>query len=360
MEYLRVDGMMGEGGGSITRLAAGFSILFNQPIHLQNIRANRNPPGLRLQHQLGLESLQKLSDGKLSSIEVGTTDLKFSPGFGGKTNLDVNIRTAGSVALLSQTIQTAFIHRPKGIPITVQYTGGGTFGRGAPDPYYLNNVTYRLFSKMGYHCHIEVKRNGYYPKGGASAILKIQPVHNINQLNPLVLENRGKLLNIGGFISCSEILRNPQVAERIQKSLIDTLRRNQKFSQLSDSEFNIMSRYEKTLNPGVGLSIWVNYENTVIGTGTILGKRGVPSETVGRNAGKQLIQETANNAMVDSYAADQIIPLLVLCPHRSKIYINEPTSHLRTNIDLLDKFHPRTHTLKKEGELWSLEYKDLK
>ncbi len=92
MEYLTINGTMGEGGGSITRLAAGFSILFNRPIHLKNIRANRNPPGLRLQHQLGLESLQKLSNGELSSIEVGTTDLKFAPGLGGKNTLDVNIR----------------------------------------------------------------------------------------------------------------------------------------------------------------------------------------------------------------------------------------------------------------------------
>ena len=65
MDILSIDGTLGEGGGSILRLAAGFSVLFNTPIHLQNIRANRNPPGLRLQHQLGLESLQKLSNGQL-------------------------------------------------------------------------------------------------------------------------------------------------------------------------------------------------------------------------------------------------------------------------------------------------------
>lgn len=360
MEYLSIDGETGEGGGSITRLAAGFSVLFNTPIHLMNIRATRTPPGLRLQHQLGLESLQKLSNGQISPIQVGTTDVTFAPGSGGDTSLTVPVRTAGSIALLSQTIQTAFIHTLKGDPLTISYMGGGTFGMGAPDPYYLNNVTYKLFEKMGFNCRIDVKRNGFYPKGGASAILHVQPVQDLDQLHPLVLEHRGKLLNIGGCITCSENLKNPQVAERIRKSIIDTLRSHLDFSQLPDSAFNIATHYESTLNPGVGLSIWANFENTILGTGTILGKRGVPSETVGKIAAKQIIQETAHNATVDSYAADQLIPLLVLCPRNSKIYMNEPSSHMKTNITLLDQFHPRTHFLKKKGDVWSLEYQDKK
>ena len=276
MDYLSIDGTMGEGGGSITRLAAGFSILFNQPIHLWNIRANRNPPGLRLQHQLGLESLQKLSNGELSSIDVGTTDLKFIPGVEGRTNLDVKIRTAGSIALLSQTIQTAFIQSNRVKSIKINYIGGGTFGMGAPDPYYLNNVAYHLFSQMGYKCHIDIQKNGYYPKGGAMASLTIEPVQNVSDLKSLVIKKKGELLEVGGIIVCSENLKKPQVAERIQKSIKENLRKHPYFSKVSESKFNIKTIYEKTLNPGVGLSIWGKFDHTIIGTGTILGKRGVP------------------------------------------------------------------------------------
>jgi RNA 3'-terminal phosphate cyclase (ATP) len=359
MEFLSIDGLLGEGGGSITRLAAGFSVLFNKPIHLINIRSSRNPPGLRLQHQLGLESLQKLSNGQLSSIEVGTTDLTFEPGPGGNHSLTIPIRTAGSIALLSQTIQTAFIHHPKAVPLTINFTGGGTYGMGAPDPYYLNNVTYHLFSKMGYSCHLDVKKNGFYPKGGASAILNVQPVKNLDQIQPLVLEHTGELLGIGGFIACSDNLQKPRVGERIRTSVIENLKKNSYFAQIHGEAFKITTHYERTLNPGVGLSIWAIYEKTVIGTGTILGKRGVSSEMVGKTAANMLIKETAQNATVDSYAADQLVPLLVLCPKYSKICINDPTSHLKTNIELLDQFHPRIHSLKKNGNLWNLEYQDM-
>ncbi|TFG18483.1 MAG: RNA 3'-phosphate cyclase [Promethearchaeota archaeon] len=357
MEYLSIDGTMGEGGGSITRLAAGFSILFNQPIHLKNIRANRSPPGLRLQHQLGLESLQKLSNGELSSIEVGTTDLKFAPGTGGENTLDVNIKTAGSIALLSQTIQTAFIHSNSVKSIKINYIGGGTFGRGAPDPYYLNNVTYRFFSQMGYKCHIDVKKNGYYPKGGAMASLTIEPIRNVSDLKPLVITDKGDLHKICGIISCSENLQKPKVAERIYQSIFENLRKHPHYFHLSEEDVQIDLLYERTLNPGVGLSIWANYDHTVIGTGTLLGKQGVPSEKVGKNAVDHLIHETVNSATVDSYAADQLIPLMVMCPSESKILVREVTSHLKTNIDLLQQFHPRNYILKKEGDLWVLQYK---
>ncbi len=360
MNYLQIDGTIGEGGGSITRLAAGFSVMFNKPIHLSNIRANRTPPGLRLQHQLGLESLQRLTKGKLSPIKVGTTDLTFTPGSDWRNNLDVIIRTAGSIALLSQTIQTASIRTASGDSITVSYTGGGTFGMGAPDPYYLNNVTYQLFQKMGYKCHIDVKKNGYYPKGGAEAVLHIDPVLSIDQLKPLIIEEKGSLLNLSGIIACSDNLKKPRVAERIETAIINHLQKNSIFSALTKEDYQFTLKYEQTLNPGVGLSIWANYENTIIGTGTILGKRGVPSEVVGKNAATHLIKETSTAATVDSYAADQVIPLMVLCPENSVIHVSNLTSHLRTNIELLNLFHPREHSLKKHKDSWMLEYKTKK
>ena len=213
---------------------------------------------------------------------------------------------------------------------------------------------------MGYRCHIDVKKNGYYPKGGAAAVLHIDPVQSVDQLRPLIIENRGSLLNVSGMISCSENLKKPQVAERIEAAIINHLQNDPSFSTLSKDDYQITLKYERTLNPGVGLSIWANFENTVIGTGTILGKRGVPSETVGKTAATQLIQEISSAATVDSFAVDQVIPLMVLCPEKSTIYVRDVTSHLQTNIELLNLFHPREHSLNKHKDGWVLEYKSMK
>ncbi len=78
-KYLEIDGSFGEGGGSILRLSAGFSILYNIPIKIKNIRANRPDPGLKQQHLLGLTTLAKLTNSVLSRCEVGTTELTFAP-----------------------------------------------------------------------------------------------------------------------------------------------------------------------------------------------------------------------------------------------------------------------------------------
>ena len=60
-QYLEIDGSLGEGGGAIVRIGAGFSILFKRPIRIKNIRANRPKPGLRMQHFIGLKTLSELT-----------------------------------------------------------------------------------------------------------------------------------------------------------------------------------------------------------------------------------------------------------------------------------------------------------
>lgn len=368
-EVLEINGTMGEGGGSILRLAAGFSVLFNRAIKIKNIRANRSPPGLRLQHLLGLQVLRDLTDGNLSEAEIGTTKLQFSPGNDFKEELEVNIRTAGSIALLSQTIQTAAIKNPMGNPLIINIKGGGTFGTGAPDPYYLNNVTYQYFQKMGYSCKIEVLKNGYYPKGGAAARLLINPVKDPKtDLTPLNLTHTGNLKNIGGKIIVSENLRRPQVAERIRDGIInglcsqkieipDLLGNNLREITPSKDQIHISEIYEHTLNPGAGLCIWAEFDTGVIlGSGTILGKRGVSSEKVAEIAVQSLIKQIKTGATVDEHLADQIIPLMYLCGKRSSIIVPEITSHMQTNIDLLEMFRHREYSIEKIGSAYKFEY----
>ncbi len=154
-----------------------------------------------------------------------------------------------------------------------------------------------------------------------------------------------------------KIYKNRRLRNEYNQSFLENLRKHPHYSDISEEEVQIDLLYERTLNPGVGLSIWAHFDHTVIGTGTLLGKQGVPSEKVGKNAVDQLIHETVNSATVDSYAADQLIPLMVMCPYESKILVREVTPHLKTNIDLLQQFHPRKYILEKEGDSWGLQYK---
>ena len=46
MNFLRINGAHGEGGGQILRTAVALSCITNQPIHIENIRKNRKTTGL--------------------------------------------------------------------------------------------------------------------------------------------------------------------------------------------------------------------------------------------------------------------------------------------------------------------------
>ena len=60
MDFLKINGGYGEGGGQIIRSAITLSCITKQPIHLENIRKNRKDKGLKPQHLTAIQILQKI------------------------------------------------------------------------------------------------------------------------------------------------------------------------------------------------------------------------------------------------------------------------------------------------------------
>ena len=74
-----LDGSRGEGGGQILRTALTLSLLTGRPFRMVKIRANRDKPGLRPQHQKAVEAAAMLGAAKVTGNAVGSRELTFSP-----------------------------------------------------------------------------------------------------------------------------------------------------------------------------------------------------------------------------------------------------------------------------------------
>ena len=53
---VRIDGSFGEGGGQILRSSLSLSLVTGKPFRIENIRANRQKPGLLRQHLTAVQA----------------------------------------------------------------------------------------------------------------------------------------------------------------------------------------------------------------------------------------------------------------------------------------------------------------
>ncbi len=350
---LEIDGSFGEGGGAILRLSAGLSYLYNQPIRISNIRANRPKPGLRTQHLLGLKTISNLTNSRLSDCKVGTEELTFIPNIRKEINsfIHVDINTAASIGLLLQPIQIASLNFEDKENIEISLSGGGSFGKWAPSLNYLREVTYKIFERSGLKINIEIQKHGFYPKGGARILYKIFP--SKRELKPINLTELGNIDLIQGEIIISkQLMRNrDNIGTRIRKSIQQQLKRTLKI-ETSVDYFSVDS-----ISPGVGLSLWAKSDTgAIISTGTILGERKIRSEDLGKLAANEITKYIKDGIPVDNYLSDQLIPLMAYIKQASRIKVHQITSHTQTNLELVKLFTPRDYLVTKENNSFIIEY----
>ena len=350
--FLEIDGSFGEGGGSILRLAAGFSHLFNIPIKIKNIRANRAKPGLRTQHLMGLKTISDLTKSTLSDCKVGTKEITFTPNSNREINsyIHMDINTAASLGLLLQPIQIASFGFKKTEKTEISLSGGGTFGKWAPSLNYLQEVTYKIFNRVGSKIDIEILKHGFYPKGGARVICTIFP--SKAPLIPLNLTELGNVNLIQGEIIITNQLQRSRenIGKRIRKSIQQQIGKKLKF------ETDIKIHWVESTSPGVGLSLWsCSDTGAIVSTGTVLGERNIRSEVLGKIAVDEIIKYIENDVPVDNYLSDQLIPLMAYTNESSRIKVLQITNHTKTNLELVKLFTPKDYRVIKENNHFIIE-----
>ncbi len=333
MELVKIDGSYGEGGGSILRYALSLSAITLKPVEIFNIRAKRGKPGLRPQHLNAVRALAKLVDAQVEGDYVGSKRIVFLPKYRRSGRFEIDIGTAGSISLIIQALLPASINANGEVVFTIK---GGTDVPMAPPIDYMKEVFLSNIALMGAKVEMNIHRRGHYPKGGGIVELRVRP----SSLDPLVKVRRDDIKRIRGRAHAVKLPRH--VVRRIARSAVKILS-ERGLSVDIEEEWSENSH----LGPGAGIVLWTE-SSPIIGSDD-LGKRGKPSEEVGRNAALRLLEEIDTGMALDRHSGDMIIPYLAIASGRSRVGISKLTLHAESNIWLVEQFLPVRFRV--EGEL---------
>ena len=320
---IEIDGSIGEGGGQILRTSLALSAVLGAPIKIYNVRKNRAKPGLRPQHLLGLQLMEKISNGKSEGARIDSMTVSFFPGNLRGISLTANIGTAGATTLVVQTIILPLLFAPE--PSKVKIIGGTDVDM-APTFDYMKNVFLRFVRDVGGDVNASLLRRGFYPAGGGAILLEVKPLRK--PLKSVRITEFPHDFTVRGNSVSGGLPRD--VAERQARSAKKTLERRDIVASISIEH---RSRSE-VLSPGSSITLWL--EEAYVGS-SALGSKGIPAEVVGKRAANYLIREIDTLAPIDRHMGDQIVPFLALAKGTSEYYTSELTKHTLTNLLLVER-----------------------
>jgi RNA 3'-phosphate cyclase len=339
MDTLEVDGSFGEGGGQILRSAVAFSIILGRPIHVTNVRAGRELPGLRPQHAASLRILRDISGSTLEGGEIGSTEVRFYPKQVESAEMKVDLKTAASLTLLLQAVVPAASLSGSRLQLDLV---GGTDVPWSPTMDYFQTVTSPALKLLGIESKVEVLRRGYYPRGGGRVRARIEPCSVVRALN---LTSAGRppsphIVSRFGRLPRHVADRQAQEARRILKTRGTEPASVSIFEEQSDS-------------PGSSILVSSIGEQCFLGSDSI-GARGKSSESVGRDAAQGFLREADGSACIDSHLADALAPLLALAKSESRILVSFVTEHLKTGLYVAKLFTDCEFNVVREKSAWLL------
>ena len=334
---LEIDGAFGEGGGQILRVSLALSAVTGIPVHIRNIRVKRSPPGLRAQHRTAAEAVARLSNATVVGLELGSTELEFTPGKlrGGQLVLDTG--TAASTTLVLQCLLPTMLFSEGRTQVEVR---GGTNNSWAPPIDYFQRVLIPVHSMMGFEVEIEVVRRGFYPRGGGIVRAGLSPVEAIH---PIELEGFEKVASASGIAYSSRLPAH--IVSRMVRTVREVFQRAHLVDNGIRTEAIDYHDPRCALSPGCGIVLTAAVLPKGILGADSLGEVGKSAERVGKEAAEALVRLIQQGAPVDYHLGDQLIIYMALAKGSSVVRVSELTPHTESCIYACERFFGRIFKL---------------
>ena len=316
------------------RTALSLSTLLGIPVTIEHIRANRPKAGLRPQHLTAVKALKEICGAEVEGMAVDSRRIAFRPGRVKPGNYFFDVGTAGSVTLILQALLPPLALTPGPSRIKLR---GGTHVPWSPSYHYLAEVFLSTLALMGIKTAVRLETWGWYPKGGGALEIDIHPSE---MLTPLVLDRLWEPEQVHVLCASSNLPRHILEREkyRIQEILPERLK----------------AQYElaEGVSIGQGNMVFIAAQKGPAAAGfSSLGARGKPAEQVAEEAVNSFFSFLNSGAAVDEHLGDQILPYLALAPGRSEVLVQGVSSHLRTNLWVVNQFMPSRLILEEERGL---------
>jgi RNA 3'-terminal phosphate cyclase (ATP) len=316
---LQLDGSYGEGGGQILRTALSLAALTGTPVRMERIRAGRSKPGLRPQHLTAVQAVAQVSQAEIFGAHLGSQELTFKPRTpqGGHYHFDVAEKTgsAGAVSLIAQALLPPLLLAR--VPATV-ILKGGTHVPLSPPVHYLSQVFLPALAQLGAEVQLTLEQWGWYPRGGGRVRLEVRPAPD------LVGVQWRQPAAPASFQALSAASRLPEHVARRQAARLQ--------ARLG-AGVPVEVIPAGGQDPGSLVFLWGPRAGF-----SSLGARGKPAEQVADAVADAFSGFCKSGTAVDRHLADQILLYLALARGPSILTTETVTSHLLTNVWVIERF----------------------
>lgn len=339
METIYIDGSTGEGGGQILRTSLALSCITGKALHIDNIRAARRNPGLAKQHLVCVEAACGICDAKCQGATLASKVLDFQPGRlrGGDFYLDIG--SAGSASLVIQTVLPALFLAGQPSTVTVS---GGTHNPMAPPFDFLCETFLPAIAAAGFQANCRLIKPGFFPAGGGKMTISVQPRR----------KNTSQKIDFCGPAEQAKVYARIYTA-RLPAHIAQRQKR-----LLSESGLDLrdIEHIEVTDSAGAGNCVMVRLcGSSRTAVFTAFGMRGKPSQEVVGEVVAQARDFLASGAAIDHFLADQLLIYMALAK-RGCYTTNELSTHLRTNMEIIQKFLPVSFNVEHQGQMYRISF----
>jgi RNA 3'-terminal phosphate cyclase (ATP) len=275
---------------------------------------------------MSVRAAATIGQAQVQGASLRSTDLVFEPGPVTAGKYHFPIGTAGAVGLVLHTLYLPLALRGT-MPSELTLEGGAHVST-SPCFHFLD-VTWRPYlACLGLHVKLQMRRPGFYPRGGGMVVAHVQPCA---RLNGLQCTDRTPVTRVRGFSAVAGLPAD--IAARQHRRAVNRLKPSGLKVDLT----------QETWDDGPGTVLALVLDTQPVPTLFFgLGARGKPAERVADEAADQaLAYLEAEAGAVDTHSADQLVLPLALAEGPSTFTVPEVTSHLLTNVAVIRRFLER-------------------